>query len=99
MVALTVLSSSGRNAAKGDDNPHADIIEALKTALGIRKRVEEVAAMAAPYCHPRQGNALDEPAGESRDVAALTSMALISRARARQGPRRWRRELDPMGRG
>jgi hypothetical protein len=24
----------------------------------------EEAARAAPYCHPRQGNAIDEPAGE-----------------------------------
>lgn len=45
--------------------PHPDIIEALKTVVGIRKRMEEVAAMAAPYCHPRQGNAIDEPAGET----------------------------------
>ncbi len=45
--------------AEGEDEPHADIIEALKQALGIRKRMEEVAAMALPYCHPRQGNAIE----------------------------------------
>jgi len=38
-----------------DDSPHADVIDALKQALGIRKRMEDLAAIAAPYCHPRQG--------------------------------------------
>ncbi len=49
--------------AKITEQAGEEALETLKQALGISKRLEEVAAMAAPYCHPRQGNAIEEGPG------------------------------------
>jgi hypothetical protein len=44
---------------EGEDKS-AQIIEALRTVLTLRKMAGEQAAMAAPYLHPRQGYAGDD---------------------------------------
>lgn len=42
------------------ENPHADVIEAIKQVIGLRKLAGEEAARAAQYVHPRQGYAGDD---------------------------------------
>jgi len=59
--------------------PNADIIEALREVLGIGKRMEEVAIAAAPYCHPRQGNANEGEHGDPEFVPLAERIAYYTR--------------------
>jgi hypothetical protein len=45
-----------------------EALDTLKELLGVGKCMEEVAAMAAPYCHPRQGVAAEDDGGEERII-------------------------------
>ena len=66
LIALLIEQGVG---AMPDDEASEDgappgILEAIGQVVGLRKLAGEEAARAAPYCHPRQGNALDEDSGE-----------------------------------
>jgi hypothetical protein len=56
-----LLADGAPPPAEGDDEaPHAGVIEAIKHVLGLRDAAVEAAKAAAPYVHPRVGNAADD---------------------------------------
>jgi hypothetical protein len=68
LVATLIAGGMPRHLAEGDeakpdapkdDQPHANIIEAIGQVLGLRKLAGAEAARAAPYMHPRMGYASD----------------------------------------
>ena len=57
---------------------HAHIIEALRDVLTLRKLAGEEAARAAPYCHPRMGNAANDD-GRDEEVPLAERLAYYAR--------------------
>ena len=76
-LGVPQLAPSGDEAV--EDDPHADIIEALKEVLGIGKRMEDLAIAAAPYCHPRQGNANEGERSDPEFVPLAERIAYYTR--------------------
>jgi hypothetical protein len=69
--------------APKDDQPHANVIEAIGEVLRLRKLAGEEAARAAPYVHPRMGYASDERSTDDEIIPLAERLASCGRTRRR----------------
>ena len=65
--------------APKDDQPHANVIEAIGEVLRLRKLAGEEAARAAPYVHPRMGYASDERSTDDEIIPLAERLAYYQR--------------------
>ena len=65
--------------APKDDQPHANVIEAIGQVLGLRKLAGAEAARAAPYMHPRMGYVSDGDITEDCFVPLAERIAYYTR--------------------
>jgi hypothetical protein len=76
--------------APKDDQPHANVIEAIGEVLRLRKLAGAEAARAAPYMHPRMGYVSDGDITEdclARNPRSLIASSSVRAAKARIGRR------------
>ena len=104
LVAKLIAGVMPEHLAQGDeaepdapkeDQPHANVIEAIGQVLRLRKLAGEEAARAAPYMHPRMGYASDV-ASPHRARARETTHGLKVAATE---PNWLEREPEPSGPG
>ncbi len=79
--ALNKLLAAGAPVpAEGEgDEPHAEIVEQLRTILVLRKMAGEEAARAAPYVHPRVGYDSGAATGDPEFVPLAERLAYYQR--------------------
>jgi hypothetical protein len=88
LVATLIAGGMPKHLAEGDeakpdapkdDQPHANIIEAIGQVLGLRKLAGAEAARAAPYMHPRMGYASDGEGHQDDCVPLAERLAYYQR--------------------
>jgi hypothetical protein len=81
----------------GAEVPYANVIEAIREVLELRKRAGEEAARAAPYVHPRMGYAVADDGKDDDFVPLAERIAYYERRDRLKTPDDKVIELKPHG--